>query len=271
MNANELRSLLHDGERVVLGTCIVSPSTKWPLAIQNSKLDFVFIDTEHIALNRETVSWMCRTYSAMGIPPLVRIPTQDPDDATLVLDDGAAGVIVPYVEQPEVVRSMVGATKLRPLKGARVRDALKGEMLEPELQGYIESHNANHILLTNIESVPAMENLDQILAEKGLDCVLIGPHDLSTSLGVPEQYDHPRFLEACAFILGKARAAGIGAGIHHWLSPEKQMQFIEMGANLLIHKADAIFLTEGLQDQLREIRDLLGQNQESGSSVGVTI
>ena len=49
------------------------------------------------------------------------------------------------------------------------------------------------------------------------------------------------------------------------------MQFIEMGANLLIHKADAIFLTEGLQDQLREIRDLLGQDQESGSSGGVTI
>ena len=116
-----------------------------------------------------------------------------------------------------------------------------------------------------------MENLDQILAEKGLDCVLIGPHDLSTSLGVPEQYDHPRFLEACAFILGKARATGIGAGIHHWLPPEKQMQFIEMGANLLIHKADAIFLSEGLQDQLREIRSLLGQNHEPGSADGATI
>ncbi len=271
MTANKLRELLHSGEQVVLGTCLVSPSAKWPLVVQKCGLDFVFIDTEHIALNRETVSWMCRTYAAMGIPPLVRIPTQDPDDATVVLDDGASGVIVPYVEHPGVVREMVGATKLRPLKGEKVRRALEGESLEPELADYIEGHNANHILLTNIESVPAMENLDQILEEKGLDCVLIGPHDLSTSLGVPEQYDHPRFLEACSFILGKARAAGIGAGIHHWLSPEKQIQFVEMGANLLIHKADAIFLSEGLQSQLGEIRSLLGQEGGPGGGSQVTI
>jgi len=207
----------------------------------------------------------------MGLPPLVRIPTQDPDDATVALDDGAAGVIVPYVEQPEVVRSMVGASKLRPLKGERARRALEGEDLEPELQTYVENHNASHILLTNIESVPAMENLDEILAVKGLDCVLIGPHDLSTSLGVPEQYDHPRFLEACAFILGKARAAGIGAGIHHWLPPQKQMQFVEMGANLLIHKADAIFLSEGLRNEVSELRDLLGQESHSAQTGDVTI
>ena len=262
MKANELRRLLHEGERTVLGTCVVSPSTKWPGLVASCGLDFVFIDTEHIALNRETVSWMCRTYTAMGIPPLVRIPTQDPDDATVALDDGAAGVIIPYVEDPEVVRSMVGASKLRPLKGERARRALDGEELEPELQSYIENHNSDHILLTNIESVPAMDRIDEILSQQGLDCVLIGPHDLSTSLGVPEQYDHPRFLEACAFILGKARTAGIGAGIHHWLAPEKQVQFVEMGANLLIHKADAIFLSEGLRDELSQIRGLLGQ--ESG-------
>tara|TARA_B100000575_G_scaffold267370_1_gene245426 strand:- start:69 stop:692 length:624 start_codon:yes stop_codon:yes gene_type:complete len=207
----------------------------------------------------------------MGLPPLVRIPTQDPDDATVVLDDGAAGVIIPYVEQPEVVRSMVGASKMRPIKGRRLREALNGEDLDPELRTYIENHNDGHILLTNIESVPAMENLDMILAEKGLDCVLIGPHDLSTSLGVPEQYDHPRFLEACALILGKARAAGIGAGIHHWLPPQKQMQFVEMGANLLIHKADAIFVSEGLGNEVSQLRNLLGQESPYSQSGNITI
>lgn len=271
MNPSELRKILYEGERIVLGTCVVSPSTKWPGLIADCGLDFVFIDTEHIALNRETVSWMCRTYTSMGLPPLVRIPTQDPDDATVVLDDGAAGVIIPYVEQPEVVRSMVGASKMRPLKGRRLREALNGEDLDPELRTYIENHNDGHILLTNIESVPAMENLDMILAEKGLDCVLIGPHDLSTSLGVPEQYDHPRFLEACALILGKARAAGIGAGIHHWLPPQKQMQFVEMGANLLIHKADAIFVSEGLGNEVSQLRDLLGQESPYSQSGNITI
>ena len=266
MTANKLRELLHSGERVVLGTCLVSPSAKWPLVVQKCGLDFVFIDTEHIALNRETVSWMCRTYAAMGIPPLVRIPTQDPDDATVVLD----------MEHPgdRSLRQHPGwSVKWWALPSSghsreKVRRALE-ESLEPELADYIEGHNANHILLTNIESVPAMENLDQIWRRRD-SMRLIGP-TTSTSLGVPEQYDHPRFLEACSFILGKARAAGIGAGIHHWLSPEKQIQFVEMGANLLIHKADAIFLSEGLQSQLGEIRSLLGQEGGPGGGSQVTI
>lgn len=271
MTANELRTCLHDRSRVLLGTCILSPSTRWPPILGNCGLDFVFIDTEHVALNRETVSWMCRTYGAMGIPPLVRIPTQDPDDATVALDDGAAGVIVPYVERPEVARLMVGACKLRPLKGERARRILDGEPVEPELRAYLDAHNAQHLLITNIESVPAMEALDDILKVEGLDCVLIGPHDLSTSLGVPEQYEHPRFLDACATILGKARDAGIGAGIHHWLPPRQQVQFVAMGANLLIHKADALFLAEGLQSQLSEIRALLDQTDGEGPGDQVNI
>ena len=67
MKANELRRLLHEGERTVLGTCVVSPSTKWPGLVASCGLDFVFIDTEHIALNRETVSWTV-SYTHLTLP-----------------------------------------------------------------------------------------------------------------------------------------------------------------------------------------------------------
>jgi len=258
MTANEFKVALHRGDPL-LGTLLTSPAPFWPKVIAGCGLDFVFIDTEHIALNREIVSWMCRTYGAMGLPPLVRIPGHDPDDATMALDDGAAGVIIPYAETAATVRTMVGATKLRPLKGRRLTEALMGQALDPRLNAYIEDRNAGHLLIVNIESVPAMEALDEILAVEGLDGILIGPHDLSTSLNVPEDYEHPTFLEACQSILSKARAAGVGAGIHHWLAPDQQMRFIDMGANLLIHKADAIFLKTGLESDLTKIRRLLGQ------------
>lgn len=264
MTPLELKEALKSGGPV-FGTLVVSPSPAWPKVLAGCDLDFVFIDTEHIALNRETISWMCRTYRGLGLPPFVRIPTRDPDDATVALDDGAAGVIIPYVEQPGTARAMRGATRFRPLKGDRLERALDGEALEPELASYIETHNANHLLLLNIESIPAMEALDEILEVGRPDSVLIGPHDLSTSLGVPEQYDHPRFLEACEFIFKKARAAGVGAGIHHWLTPEKQIQFVNMGANLLIHKADITFFQNGLREELSEIKNLLGLQSESGS------
>lgn len=264
MTAHELKQALRR-DRVLLGTLIISPSPFWPKLVAGAGLDFVFIDTEHIALNRESVSWMCRAYAALGLPPLVRIPTRDPDDATVALDDGAAGVIVPYVETAETARAMVGATKFRPLKGKRLADTLDGLPLDAELEAYITERNAGHLIALNIESVPAMAALDDILAVEGLDTVLIGPHDLSTSLGVPEQYGHPKFLAACEFILGRARAAGIGAGIHHWLPPAEQVRFAAMGANLMIYKADATFFQESMQRDLAEIRGLLDDGASSSA------
>jgi len=89
------------------------------------------------------------------------------------------------------------------------------------------------LLIVNIESVPAMEALDEILAVPGLDAVLIGPHDLSCNLGLPERYEHPDFLNACETIFRKARAAGLGGGIHFWGGVEQQAHFLKLGANMI--------------------------------------
>ena len=123
MTPRELKNALHDGGPV-LGTLIVSPSPFWPKIIGDCGLDFVFIDTEHIALDRSQVSWMCRTYAAMGLPPLVRTGSPSPYEATMVLDDGAAGVVAPYIEEVDQVKKLRGASKLRPLKGKRLEEAL---------------------------------------------------------------------------------------------------------------------------------------------------
>ena len=155
---------------------------------------------------------------------MVRLQGQDPCDATALLDDGASGIIVPYVESAEAVIAMVGATSFRPLKGARLQAALRGERVEDRLRSYMQDRNQHQALIVNIESVPAIDQLDLILECEGLDAVLIGPHDLSTSLGVPEAYDHPK-LEACEHIFQKARKAGKGAAIHHWLGPKPKCVF----------------------------------------------
>ncbi len=254
MKPIELKSALHGGE-IVYGTLIVSPSPFWPKAVKNCGLDFVFIDTEHIALDRERVSWMCRTYAAMGLPPLVRIPDTDPNKATMAFDDGAVGVVAPYVETNEQAQTLRGSAKLRPLKGLRVKETLSGKPLENDLSAYIGKTTAENLLILNIESLPAINALDSILEVEGLDAVLIGPHDLSTSLSVPEDYKHPRFLNAVETILSKARKKGIGAGIHYWGTIDEQVRFIEMGANLVIHKADVIFMRMGLTAELKELRE----------------
>ena len=104
MNPIELGAALRSGARVY-GTLVISPAPSWPTQVKRLGLDFVFLDTEHISLDRHQLSWMCQTYSALGIAPLVRIPSPDPYQATMVLDGGAAGVVAPYVETVEQVKA----------------------------------------------------------------------------------------------------------------------------------------------------------------------
>jgi 4-hydroxy-2-oxoheptanedioate aldolase len=257
MKGRELSAAMRAGKQLY-GTCIISPSPRWAPAVAQLGLDFVFIDTEHTALDRAQVSWMCQAYGAMGMPPIVRIPSPDPFEAVKVLDGGAAGVIGPYIETPEQVQALRGAVKMRPLRGAKMEAMLSGQACEAELDTYIRNRCADNILIVNIESVPAIEALDKILKVPGLDGVLIGPHDLSCSLGVAEQYAHPRFLEAAHTIFRKARAAGVGAGIHFWGDPEAQASLVKAGANFLIHSSDLLCFSKHFSKELAAIKKLVG-------------
>lgn len=269
MTPSDLRERLHRGQ-TVFGTLIVSPSPRWPEVVATCGLDFVFIDTEHIALDRAQLSWMCQTYAALGIPPIVRIPSPDPHAATMVLDGGAAGIIAPYVESVEQVQQLRGAVKMRPIKGQKLQAIVAGESVESELEHYVRERASKRLLIVNIESVPAMDALDEILQVPDLDGVLIGPHDLSCSLGLPEQYDHPTFLAACETIFRKARAAGAGAGIHFWGDADQQTRFLKLGANMLIHSADISLFQKHLQLELGAIKTMAGlSNDDTANSAPV--
>lgn len=264
MQPLELKRRLRGGQRIY-GTLIVSDSPRWPAVVSELGFDFVFIDTEHIAIDRAPLSWMCQAYRALGLPPLVRVTAPDPYEACTVLDGGAAGIIVPYVETADEARRMVGAVKYRPLKGLRLEAALRGEPLEPALQAYLDDRNGAHALVLNIESRPAVERLDEILSVPGIDGVLIGPHDLSCSLGIPEQYDHPEFERAVRTIFTRARSRGLGAGIHSWLGLERMAEWARSGANLLIHEADLTTFSKSGRRDVAQLRQALGEKASAGS------
>lgn len=264
MNGLELSKALKAGERVY-GTLITSPSPHLPSQIKGIGLDFVFIDTEHIPLGETDLAWMCRTFSAMQLAPIVRIPEPDPYRACKVLDAGAVGIIAPYVETAEQVRALRGAVKLRPLKGKKLAGALDGTEVPTEpLKSYLEKSAENRLLIINIESVPAVENLDEILAVPGIDAILIGPHDLSVSMGIPEQYTLPEFDEMVRHIITKARKANIGAGIHFSTGLDQEIAWAKGGANLFLHSADISLFTATLHKDLKEAREALGDQQVQG-------
>lgn len=261
----DIRQNLRTGRRVY-ASAMIAPSTLWPKWYSKVGIDFAFIDSEHTPLGRETLSWLCQSFTAFGIPPVVRIPSPDPYEACKVLDGGAGGFIAPYIETPEQVRGLMGAARYRPLKGQRLQDALRDpNTLEPELRTYLEERNKHTILIANIESVPAIRNLDEILAIGALDSVLIGPHDLSCSLGVPEQYSHPKFIDAVKTIFQKARAHNVGAGLHWWRGVHDELAWAAAGANLIMHSTDVTLITQHLTQELKELRAKLG---DSGAQSG---
>jgi len=209
------------------------------------------------------VAWLGRLCQAAGVPPVVRIPCPDPFEACKVLDGGAAGIIAPYIETAEQVRALSGVTRFRPVKGRRLEEALADPgTLEAPLAEYLERRNSQTVLIVNIESTPAMENLDEILAVPGLDAVLIGPHDLTCSLGIPEQYTHPKFEQAVRQIIRRARDAGVGAGVHYWAGLDQEIAWARAGANLIMHSSDLLLFGQTLRRELGQIREALADSPQ---------
>ena len=273
MNGKQFREKLHSGERLY-GTLIVSDSPRWPSVVSSIGLDFVFIDTEHIALDRHAVSWMCQAYAALGLPPIIRISRPDPYLACMALDGGAQGIVAPYVESVEEVRTLVGAVKYRPLKGKKLQAVLSGEtLLEPDLAGYLAQYNQHNSLIVNIESQPALDVLDEILTVPGLDGVFVGPHDLTINLEIAERYDHPAYIDAVDEIVRKCRAHAIGVGAHV-MYPEgipQEIRWAQMGANLIVHWADIAAFRFAMLSSLGKIKTALGDLPAGQDAAGTDI
>lgn len=258
--ADSLLQKLKNGGNIY-GTCIVSTSAIWSKVVGNTGLDYVFIDTEHIPIDRTELTFLCQIYKAMGISPVVRIPSPDPYIACMVKDAGAVGVIAPYIESVEQIRDLVGATKYRPLKGMRLQNVLNGiEELTPDVKNYLENYNDGSMCIVNIESMAAVENLDALLDVPGLDAVIIGPHDLSINMGLPEQYEHPEFEKVVLAIIHKTRRKGLSAGIHFPGIPERQIKWMKEGVNIVMHSSDMFLFSQKLNEDITKIKIAAGDS-----------
>ena len=258
-----MKRSLHAGHPL-FGTLVTSTAPKSVEALAGLGIDCVMIDTEHIPMGWDALGWMCRAYRGAGIVPIVRIPRADPFEACRALDMGAGGIIAAYIETAKEVSLLRGATKLRPLKGKKLDDILRGRTpLVGELADYIHDRNQNNILLVNIESVAAIEALDEILGVPDLDGVLVGPHDLSCSLGHPEQYDHPAFEQALGRIIAKARAGNVGVGIHNLPRLDQEIRWMKQGANLILHLSDIAFVRRGMGQGLATLRGAMGEGGQA--------
>jgi 4-hydroxy-2-oxoheptanedioate aldolase len=273
MVGKEFRNALREGKKVY-GTQISSTSPKMFDSVISLGLDFVFFCNEHVQYNPETLSWMCNAFKAAGVNPLVRILEPSPYLATQALDAGACTVLVPYVEEIEDVIALIGAVKYRPLKGKKLMRILHGEEKpSEELKQYLIHNNRNNSLVLNIESEKGVAMMNEYLAIQSLDGpavdgLMIGPHDLSTSYGMPEKYFSKEFLALTEGIIKNARAKGVAVGGHTGYrdSLDLQLEWAKMGATMLLHCSDAFLFANQLNNDLNKIKKLLGASEHVNTS-----
>lgn len=239
MNGEALKKKLKNGDRVY-GTHTVSLGT--PLAfswMSKLELDFVFICTEHIPIDREEVSGMCQLFASRGISPMVRIPYPSGYHANMYIEGGAEGIVAPYVETVKQVKDLVGAVKYRPIKGRFLEQLLDGSRKpKSKLEEYMMEFNKNLYLIIGIESVEAINNLEELISIDGVDGVFLGPHDITCSMEIPEEYDNPEFVNIVKDVIRRCRNMNKGVGLHANYEFEKNNRLLDLGLNFVLDNAD---------------------------------
>lgn len=203
--------------------------------------DWVAVDMEHGAIAVHQLPDMFRALELGGTLPLVRLAQGHHKDCKQVLDAGAGGVIVPMVETAAQLIAVRDACRWPPA-GTRGVGFSRANLFGKHFEAYREEAQAP-LLVAMIEHSRAVECLEEILAVEGVDAILIGPYDLSASMGLTAQFDEPTFIAAMERIRTLCRHANIPCGVHVVMPDiDTLKQRINEGYRFIAYSIDAVFL-----------------------------
>jgi 4-hydroxy-2-oxoheptanedioate aldolase len=212
-------------------------------------LDLLCVEGEHSAMGVETVQALVAAAALAPIPALVRIAGNEPIAIAAALDAGAAGVIVPRVDDAAGAAAAVAATRYPPV-GERGLGPSRATGFGADIPAYLKRANEDLLLAIQVETGAAVEALDSLLEVDGVDMIFVGPGDLGCSLGIDNPSD-PELRRIVESILRRSRDRGRLAGV--WAAnPADASRWRDAGAELVILGSDLIWLARGLQAALAE-------------------
>src|SRR5215471_4578346 len=263
MQQNRVKKILREGG-LALGTHaggIADPQIVELIGLAG--FDAAFIDMEHTTYDLHDVQLAVMAAERVGITPIVRTPGFDPAFILRLLDMGVQGVQVPHVSSAKTARAAVNAVRYPPLgergmaAGSRAADYGRIPLVE-----HMAQSNREILLACMIEDMEAVERIDEIAAVEGVDLLAVGPSDLSRSLGVSGQPDHPRLVAAidrvCA-AAGKSAGARLALPLNHAAFPRNAAELKALGTGYTnCAPAPEARLLASMRDQAVEARRLLG-------------
>ena len=250
-----IKSRLAAGE-TLLGTVVTVPCPSLVEALGIAGMDWLWLDMEHGPMGLETLQTLLAVASGKGVANLVRVPWNDPVHIKRVLDVGADGVIVPLVTSAGQAAAAVEAF-LYPPQGIRGVGLSRAQGYGASLDAYLGSANDEVAVVVQIEHRDAVEQIEAIAATEGLAAALIGPYDLSGSMGLLGQVDHPRVQEAVDHVIRSCRKAALPLGMFV-PSPAQAAARAAEGVQLLAIDVDINCFRRSYTDALVEARGLIG-------------
>ena len=215
-----------------------------PRIMKAAGWDYILIDTEHASFGMETVGNLLHVSAAVGLPAVVRVPEAQRSLLSRPLDAGAMGVMIPRVESRAQAEDIVRYTKYFPMgdRGVALGTAHSAYQAVNGKQ-FIRQANTELLVIMQIETQRGMENLDDILSVPGLSVAYLGPHDLSTSMGMPGAVSHPRVVQAITAFLRGCKRHGVIPGI--WVDSIQDGQaWMRRGARFMTYGADFSMVME---------------------------
>jgi len=214
-------NLHHDG--LCIGSWITLAHPAIAEIMAKAGFDWLAVDMEHSVITIREAEELIRVIALCGAAPLVRLSSNDPIQIKRVMDGGAQGVIVPMVNSAAEAEQAVAAVRYPP-QGKRGVGLARAQGYGNAFEAYKAWLNQETIVIVQIEHIQAVENLASILSVDGVDGFIVGPYDLSGSLGIPGDFENPLMQKAMSTIRTVGGASGKASGIHIIEPDVKQLQ-----------------------------------------------
>jgi 2-dehydro-3-deoxyglucarate aldolase len=254
MRKKSLKQYLFEN-RLTYGSWITIGHPSIAEIMAKAGFEWLVIDMEHSAISTDQCQELIRVIDLCGISPLVRVSANDSLLIKKAMDAGSHGVIVPAVNSREDAEKAVLAVRYPPygIRGVGLSRAQGYGTTFNEYKKWVEEES---IVIVQIEHIKAVKNLKQILTVEGVDAFIIGPYDLSGSLGIPGKFEDKKMLRALEEVKQVAAENNISAGYHVIPpQPELVLEKINEGYTFIAYSVDFLFLGESCRSGLREIQD----------------
>lgn len=204
--------------------------------------DWVAVDLEHGHFSLSRLPDLFRALELTGTLPFARIAQGRTKEIKQALDAGAQGLIIPMVESAHMMADCISRA-FYPPDGTRGVGYSRANLFGKNFDAYAASHKDSIFMAAQIESLKGVENLEEILQVPGLDAIMVGPYDLSGSMGMTARFDDPDFKKALEKIQSACKTAQIACGFHV-VQPEPHHLYekIGQGYQFIAYGIDAVFL-----------------------------